>query len=61
MDYFEDFEMKARNLALLMLMIFPHTVTWGALIGNKFITYAGMAFTLLGCGWYFYLGGLNKS
>lgn len=53
--------MKARNLALLMLLVFPHTVTWGAFIGNRFMLYSGLAFTLLGAGWYLYLGGVSKS
>jgi hypothetical protein len=51
--------MKAKELSILMLMVFPHATTWGFLLGNRFMGYAGLSLTLMGVAWYLYVS-LNQ-
>lgn len=51
--------MKAKDLAFLMLLIFPHTFTWGTLFNIPAMVYISSAMTLVGVSWYFYLGGIQ--
>jgi len=51
--------MKAKDLTLLMLLIFPHTFTWGVLFNLSSMVYISSVMLLIGVSSYFYLSGIK--